>query len=480
MSALALKPTAHVIDVLGNVIGRDQPILRMEKALEMVSLLGEDVFRDENVVFFDPFCKAGELLLACAFLSCKAKLKTTLLDLDMVFKEIYESNRYYGLAPDERHHRLSTRTFLGNTYSHDEKFNHVIRDGHYLSEENGALDKDKFDKEFNYMIDYIKAKSGNKRIISIGNPPYQESDGGGIDGTSSKPIYNYFIEKMIDSKMVDEFLFVIPARWFSDGKGLDQFRNRILQCKQIKNIHYIEKSENVFPTVQIKGGVCFLNWSNKEIKETTFVSGDESYKINLNQFDMILDDPKGIDIVSKLKSKWTNKWVSDVAYSRNVFGLKSDYFKSNPESKKSSAIECYSVGRKIRKVERNQIEKNDDLVGMYKVAIPKAYGKGMKRCTMPVNQFFMINPNQISTETYSILGVFKTKQEAENYLSYLKTDFVRYLLGRKITQNVSRDSWAWVPYVDTKKSWTHASLCKYFGLSESEQNHISKKAQEWS
>ena len=62
MSAFAFKTTAHVVDVLGNVIGRDQPILRMEKALEMVFLLGEDVFEDENVVFFDPFCKAGELL----------------------------------------------------------------------------------------------------------------------------------------------------------------------------------------------------------------------------------------------------------------------------------------------------------------------------------------------------------------------------------------------------------------------------------
>jgi hypothetical protein len=92
MSALAIKPTAHVIDVLGNVIGRDQPILRMEKALEMVALLGEEVFADENVVFFDPFCKAGELLLACAFHSCWAKSKgeTKLLDVDMVMKEIYQ------------------------------------------------------------------------------------------------------------------------------------------------------------------------------------------------------------------------------------------------------------------------------------------------------------------------------------------------------------------------------------------------------
>ncbi len=203
MSALVIKPTAHVVDVLGNVIGRDQPILRMEKALEMVALLGEKVFADDNVVFFDPFCKAGELLLACAFHSCWAKSKgeAKLLDLDMVFKEIYDSNRYFGLAPDERHHRLSMRTFLGNTHSHNENFNRIIRDGHYLSEIDGTLDKDKFEREFNSMIEYINSKAKNKKIVAVGNPPYQEADGG--HGGSSSPIYPYFMDKIIASNKID-------------------------------------------------------------------------------------------------------------------------------------------------------------------------------------------------------------------------------------------------------------------------------------
>lgn len=180
MRTPTIKLTAHVVDVLGNVIGRDQPILRMEKALEMTALLGKEVFANENVVFFDPFCKAGELLLACAFHSCWAKAKNTarLLDVATVTKEIYQSNRYFGLAPDERHHRLSIRTFLGNEYSHNPNFNHIIRDGHYLSEEDGTLDKEKFEREFNAMIEYIHAETGNKKIIVVGNPPYQEADGG--------------------------------------------------------------------------------------------------------------------------------------------------------------------------------------------------------------------------------------------------------------------------------------------------------------
>lgn len=165
MSALAIKPTAHVVDVLANVIGRDQPILRMEKAIEMVALLGDETFLDENIIFFDPFCKAGELLLACAFQSCwvKSKVHSKLLDLDLVMNEVYKSNRYFGLAPDERHHRLSTRTFLGNIKSHNEIFNHIIRDGHYLSETDGTLDETKYKTEFNKMIEYIATKNQNKK-----------------------------------------------------------------------------------------------------------------------------------------------------------------------------------------------------------------------------------------------------------------------------------------------------------------------------
>lgn len=145
-SAIAYKPSTHVVDILGNVIGRDQPILLMEKAIELVSVLGEETFLAEDVVFFDPFCKAGEILLSCAFARCLAHARASgrLLDVALVHQELYESNRYFALSPDERHHRLSLRTFLGNTKSHSPSFNHIIRDGHYLSEQDGRLDRPRF------------------------------------------------------------------------------------------------------------------------------------------------------------------------------------------------------------------------------------------------------------------------------------------------------------------------------------------------
>ena len=147
MSALIKPHKLHVVDVLGNVIGRDQPVMRIDKALELVSLLAEENFTDNNTVFFDPFCKAGEILFACAYTSCSVKSKCKLMSTEEIYREIFASNRYFALAPDERHHRLSLRTFLGNKNSHSQRYNHIIKNGNYLSEIDGTLDKNKFNKD---------------------------------------------------------------------------------------------------------------------------------------------------------------------------------------------------------------------------------------------------------------------------------------------------------------------------------------------
>lgn len=483
MSASALKPSAHVVDVLGNVIGRDQPIMRMEKALEMVSTLGEKVFSDENVVFFDPFSKAGELLLACAFLSCKAKAKSNLLDTDTIFQEIYESNRYFGLAPDERHHRLSTRTFLGNTYSHDKRFNHIIRDGHYLSEQDGTLEEERFKREFESMIEYIKSNAKNKRIVAIGNPPYQESDGG--FGKSAKNIYNYFSEALVNNADISEFLLVIPSRWFGGGKGLDDFRESMMTTDHLENLRYFSRANDVFPTVDINGGICFLHYNKAYNGPTNFTDGTYTEAINFREFDIIPDDPLAFTVIRKIQSRWDGQYVGEKAWSSKPFGLRTNFFDINRSlsEKDNNAVPCLSKGKVIKYVARNKITKNEKHIDMWKVSAPKAAGgsKGKRRSTVPVNQIFMVDKGTITTETYNIIESFKTKKEAENFVAYLRTDFARYMVGlRKITQDLPPDRWNWVPYMDMSKTWTDEELFKFFKITKEEQENIKAKVKEWS
>lgn len=84
----------HVVDILGNVKGRDQPIMLMDKALQLVDTLPDELFLSEDVVFFDPFCKAGEILLSCAFNSCIHKSKKhKKFSMFWIFKGSFMSQR---------------------------------------------------------------------------------------------------------------------------------------------------------------------------------------------------------------------------------------------------------------------------------------------------------------------------------------------------------------------------------------------------
>lgn len=476
---------AHIVDILGNVVGRDQQIMTIAKACNLVSILSKNDFVDNGVIFLDPFCKAGELLLACAIYSCwyKSTNSEQSFELDSVTKELYESNRYFGLSPDERHYRLSLRTFLGNTHSHNEKYKGIIRDGHYLSDIDGRLDLDKFNREFNSMIEYVKKTSKIKKIIAVGNPPYQESDGG--FGKSAKSIYDLFVKSHIDSSYINEFVFVIPARWFGGGKGLDEFRMQMMSSHKIKNLVYFKNSSTVFPTVDINGGVCFLHYVKNHDGLTTFSDGEYQEELNLDEFDIISDDPKGYKIIRKILKKWNDKFIGSVAWSRNPFGLGTDYFSKNKETslEDKDKIPCLTRNKIIKYVCRSEIKKNREHIDRWKVSVPAVAGgsKGNRRSTVPKDQIFLIPKGTISTETYSIIDSFESKEYAENLIAYLKTDFARYFLGlRKITQHIPKDRWNWVPYVNVNKRWTDAELFKLFHLTQDEIQHIKMKVEEWS
>lgn len=101
-----------------------------------------------------------------------------------------------------------------------------------------------------------KRDRGMKFDYIIGNPPYQKSDGG--NKASALPLYNIFIEGIIQQVNPHYLSLIIPSRWYSGGRGLDKFRKFMMNDGHIKSLHDYQNAGECFPGMDISGGICYF------------------------------------------------------------------------------------------------------------------------------------------------------------------------------------------------------------------------------
>ena len=81
----------------------------------------------------------------------------------------------------------------------------------------------------------------------------------------------------------------------------------------------------------------------------------------------------------------------------------------------------------------------------------------------------VLNPREVCTDSYLILGKYDNLEEANNLCSYLRTRFARFLLLQAVSSiNLSKDKFCFVPTLDFTEEWTDEKLYSKYGLTEEE------------
>ena len=314
----------------------------------------------------------------------------------------------------------------------------------------------------------------NKNMIEfdaiVGNPPYQIMDGGGR-GSSSISIFDKFVDL---SKQINPLFLtlIIPSRWFSGGKGLDDFRSTMLNDNHISMIKDFFDATMCFPSADISGGVNYFLWQKDYQGKCLVHSVLESKETAMMRplleqgCDAFIRFNEAVSIIRKVISK-NEQSMEDFISARKPFG---DINAKKDRGANDLFVYAYPDDGYVP---REEIANNVNWINKYKVLITKAYGERGKFPYYILGKPFIAAPNEVCTETYLVAYISDNRQECENVVSYMITKFFRFLvLQKKNTQNAARNVYSFAPIQDFSQFWTDAKLYEKYGLNEEEIKYI--------
>ena len=481
-----------VLECLAN-LSNDEVFTPPRLANAMLDLLPQELFSDPSATFLDPCCKSGVFLREIAKRLIKG-LGPAFPDLQERLDHIFH-RQLFGLAITELTALIARRTVYCSKFA----------DGRYALSRFDALEgnillppaahawkggrctlcgapRDIFEKRAeSHAYAFIHGVNPERLFdmkfdVVIGNPPYQLADAG--ESTGASPIYHYFVEKA-KQLLPEHMVMIIPSRWFAGGKGLGDFREKMLQDHHMKVLHDFLDAKVCFGNgVEIKGGVCYFHWEKSHTGPCHIVTHPDAKTVEVSDryllepgVDTFIRHHLGVSIYNKVKALGEPSFETLVS-SRKPFGF--DTTKLGTTQTFPNAIRLYRNGG-IGYIDRDEIQQGLDWIDKWKVYISKAYGAGEVFPHQILGVPLLGEPNSCCSETYIVIGAYKEKETAEHVASYIRTRFFRFLvLLLKNTQDAPRRVYRLVPLQDFSRPWTDAELYAKYGLTDEEVAFIER------
>ncbi|MEI7848387.1 MAG: Eco57I restriction-modification methylase domain-containing protein [Chloroflexota bacterium] len=482
-----------VLSCLAN-LSNDEVFTPPEVANQLLDMLPQELFLSPETKFLDPACKSGVFLREIAKRLLKG-LEPLIPDLQQRIDHIFHE-QLYGIAITELTSLLSRRGVYCSKYPNsiysvtrfddaqgNIRFKHIPHRWQnekciFCGASQDQYDRDEALETHAYELIHTSKPEELFKMkfdVIIGNPPYQLSDGG--FGRSASPIYQKFVHQA--KKLAPRYLtMIIPSRWFGGGKGLEDFRKEMLNDDRIQKIVDFEDANEIFPGVDIAGGICYFLWErdNKGLCEIVNVhNGIETItKRNLNEFDIFIRQSQAVSIIRKILSKEETRMNEQVS-SYKPFGLRT-FIK--PQST-GDILLYWQKG--IGPYKRKDITVGVEMIDKYKVISSRsghehAGNPGVDGMRRVISKTVILPPGTICTETYLVIGSYPTEEQAKNLLAYMKTRFFRFLMSLLMySHGITKDTYTFIPILDMNLNWTETELYKRYELTENEIAYIESK-----